>query len=215
MVRTSILFCHDHDTLCPISRGGCLCGGQRETTRYKIFRVTLTSCPFSFVPTLFTAFRACKSLTNVTLSNKVKSIGCGTFLDCIQLQHIQLPYHLQRLESSMFANCPQLTSVTCVEFDNNDNNETMRNNESTTTAILPKASSTTSADSNNHRRSLFDDDDDDEDDNDLDYDRSCDSIQLPPKLLSIGTLVRLFPIGYHHPSDTHIQEQYYLLAFIL
>jgi BspA type Leucine rich repeat region (6 copies) len=142
-------------------------------------------------------------LTNVTLSNTVKVIGFGAFMDCIQLHHIQLPYHLKRLEASMFANCPQLTNITCVQ-DHNNYDKTMRN-ESTTatvTSILSEVSSTSSSSNNQHRSLLDDDDDDDEeeeeeeeddqDERDIDNGRNFDSIQLPPKLLSIGTFVPSF-----------------------
>jgi BspA type Leucine rich repeat region (6 copies) len=95
------------------------------------------------------------------LPNTIRTIGFGTFADCLQLQWIQLPYDLKRLEASMFANCTQLTTITTLK-------KTMKNNATTTTS------------NSLHRRSLMDDDDDDEEDD--------GTIQLPSKLLSIGAL---------------------------
>jgi hypothetical protein len=126
-------------------------------------------------------------------------IGFGAFVDCTQLHHIQLPYHLKRLEACMFANCPQLATITCVEYhNNNSNNKTVRNNGSTalkaTSTVIEK--SAISYSSYQHRSLLDDDDDDDDDDeddddeegnNDVDQRHSSNTIQLPPKLLSIGT----------------------------
>ena len=57
------------------------------------------------------AFYGCISLTNVHISNGLKSIGNGAFAECTSLESIQMPDSLITLGNDAFSGCKSLTSI--------------------------------------------------------------------------------------------------------
>lgn len=54
------------------------------------------------------AFRACKSLTSITLPKTVKRIGCGAFFACSNLSTVVFESEDISIEPDAFRNCPGL-----------------------------------------------------------------------------------------------------------
>lgn len=57
-------------------------------------------------------FDGCKALKNVTLSNRIKSLGIMMFNGCTSLEKITLPSSLTSMGTSVFAGCTALKSIT-------------------------------------------------------------------------------------------------------
>ena len=58
------------------------------------------------------AFRGCKSLTSITISNSATSIGNYTFAGCISLTGITIPNGVASIGKCAFKGCTSLKSVT-------------------------------------------------------------------------------------------------------
>ena len=58
------------------------------------------------------AFRACKSLTSITIPNSVTSIGNLAFCVCSSLTSITIPNSVTSIGESAFSGCTSLTSIT-------------------------------------------------------------------------------------------------------
>ena len=57
-------------------------------------------------------FSLCISLTSVTISNSLTSIGEGAFSNCSSLTSVTIPNSVKSIGKSAFSNCSSLTSVT-------------------------------------------------------------------------------------------------------
>ena len=58
------------------------------------------------------AFMGCSSLTGITISDSVTSIGWGAFHDCSSLTGITIPDSVTSIENSAFYGCSNLTGIT-------------------------------------------------------------------------------------------------------
>jgi hypothetical protein len=70
-----------------------------------------TSFPVGLVSFGFAAFYDCRSLSSVTLYNKVESIGGKCFCYCHSLSNIRLSESLAKIEAFAFFNCSSLRTV--------------------------------------------------------------------------------------------------------
>lgn len=58
------------------------------------------------------AFSYCRSLTNITLPNSIKSIGIRTFYKCSSLTSIIIPDGIKTIGECAFWGCTSLTNIT-------------------------------------------------------------------------------------------------------
>ena len=63
------------------------------------------------------AFQNCFSLTNITISNNVTSIGSSAFIECYSLTNITIPNNVTSIGDYAFQNCFSLTEYDFSEFD--------------------------------------------------------------------------------------------------
>ena len=58
------------------------------------------------------AFKACYSLTNVSIPESVHTIEEQAFYNCTKLSEINIPFNVTSIEGNTFRNCNALTSIT-------------------------------------------------------------------------------------------------------
>jgi hypothetical protein len=78
------------------------------TNRNKITSITM---PDSVTTIEASAFAQLKSLTKLTLSKNLKSIGDSAFFGCSKIKTIKLSYGLKRIEYEAFGECTSLTNM--------------------------------------------------------------------------------------------------------
>lgn len=68
-------------------------------------------------------FGGCTNLTDVKLSNNLKTIGYKMFMNCTSLEHISIPEGVETIEKQAFSGCSSLKSIdipyTCTYIANN------------------------------------------------------------------------------------------------
>lgn len=74
--------------------------------------VTCNGTTYSVTSIGYVAFRACSSLTSITIPNSVTDIGFAAFSDCISLTSITIPNHVTSIGEYAFYFCSSLTSIT-------------------------------------------------------------------------------------------------------
>ena len=74
--------------------------------------VTCNGTTYSVTSIGYVAFRACSSLTSITIPNSVTDIGFAAFSDCISLTSITIPNHVTSIGEYAFFLCSSLTSIT-------------------------------------------------------------------------------------------------------
>ena len=74
--------------------------------------VTRNGRTYSVTSIGYVAFRACSSLTSITIPNSVTDIGFAAFSDCISLTSITIPNHVTSIGDYAFYFCSSLTSIT-------------------------------------------------------------------------------------------------------
>src|SRR5262249_34341093 len=57
------------------------------------------------------AFRGCRSLTNITIPDSVRSIDFSAFYECTSLSNLTIPKKVTSVRSDAFAECRRLTGV--------------------------------------------------------------------------------------------------------
>jgi hypothetical protein len=62
-------------------------------------------------PPIFRTLRGCTSLSSVTISNGVKTVGPGAFEDCTSLAQITVPGSVTRMGDYAFIRCARLRGV--------------------------------------------------------------------------------------------------------
>lgn len=89
-------------------------GGSSDEQLIQVMNKTITSFEAPkgaiVIPVYF--FYGCHSLTNVSFSNTIKTIGESAFQGCTSLASIDIPGNVETLESSAFSGCTKLSNVT-------------------------------------------------------------------------------------------------------
>ena len=84
------------------------------------------------------AFSGCRSLTSISLPERVTSIGNSAFSGCRSLTSISLPERVTSIGSSAFNNCYSLTSISLPEGVTSIGNSAFYNCYSLTSISLPE-----------------------------------------------------------------------------
>ena len=84
------------------------------------------------------AFSGCRSLTSISLPERVTSIGNSAFSGCRSLTSISLPERVTSIGSSAFNNCYSLTSISLPEGVTSIGNSAFNNCYSLTSISLPE-----------------------------------------------------------------------------
>jgi hypothetical protein len=77
-----------------------------------ILTVAVVIGPSSETSIGYSAFYGCKSLTNITIPNKIKTISYYSFSGCSNLTSVIIPDGVVTIESNAFSNCSKLTNIT-------------------------------------------------------------------------------------------------------
>ena len=83
------------------------------------------------------AFKACYSLTSITLPSGVTSIGGSAFDSCLSLTNITLPSGVTSIGYYAFSSCSSLTNITLPSGVTSIDNNTFRNCYSLSSITLP------------------------------------------------------------------------------
>lgn len=85
------------------------------------------------------AFRGCKSLTKVDISDSVTSIGWGAFYACASITNVALPSGVTCIEDLTFHDCISLTDMTFPEGVTSIGSEAFWGCESLTSVTIPES----------------------------------------------------------------------------
>ncbi len=85
------------------------------------------------------AFKNCKSLTEVSISDSVAEIMYATFAGCDSLKNIDLPNNLNSLNDYAFSDCPSIESIVLPETIEGISNRCFANDESLNSINFPES----------------------------------------------------------------------------
>ena len=104
--------------------------------------VTCNGTTYSVTSIGYVAFRACSSLTSITIPNSVTDIGFAAFSDCISLTSITIPNHVTSIGDYAFYYCSSLTSITIPNSVTSIGSMAFSNCNSLTSIVVEKDNTT-------------------------------------------------------------------------